>query len=120
MAPESFALVRQLGRVLVALLLTCTLIYLFFRLGLPRVMQLWLKQGDPSYFVRERVSLDTANALVRVEHESGVQYLLGVSSAGVKLIDKLPAPPGGPLSSPRRGKGSFAAELSPHDAKDAP
>lgn len=120
LAPESFALVRQLGRVLIALIFTLTLVYLFFRLGLPRVMRLWLRQGDQSYFVRERLALDAGNTLVRIEHESGSQYLLGIGAQGIQLIDKLPAPPGGPLSSPVRSQAPFDQLLRPQDPEREP
>ena len=112
-SPESLALMQQLGRTVMALCFTVALIYIFFRLGLPRVTRLWLKQSQASYVVRERLAIDTKNSLVKIEGEGGEAYLLGVNDACICLLEKWPPPPGGPLANPSRPKQPFSEALRP-------
>lgn len=114
MAPETMGLMRQLGRTVMALLGTCALIYLLFKLVMPRLVRLWAPSAESTLKIRERLLLDGKSSLMRIEAQNGTQYLLAVGEHGVSLLDKELGQPQGMTEAPSAGRKNgrpFAAEL---------
>ena len=121
LAPESLGLLRQLGRTVLALAATLALVYLTFKLLLPRLMTRLGPQGTRTLRLRERLVLDGKNSLVVVEHEDGRSWIVGCSDGAMVPIAATPAPPAGPIGAPAQvGHAAFADALADAPQRPAP
>ncbi len=81
----------QLVRTVFALAVVVGLIYLFFKVGLVRLMGIAAVKGGKTIKVHERVQLDARHALYVVELDGGERMVLATGEQGVQVLERLPA-----------------------------
>ncbi|MBI3180455.1 MAG: flagellar biosynthetic protein FliO [Deltaproteobacteria bacterium] len=79
----------QLLRTLFALGVVVGLIYLFFKVGLVRLMGIAAVRGGKAIKVHERVQLDARHALYIVELDGSERMLLATGEQGVQVLQRL-------------------------------